>query len=248
MGWSTALAATGSGGAIGRTALACVIPMAAAVAGSAWAARRPPGARVRSAIQHFAAGLVFAVAATELIPDLEANHRTAAVIGGFTVGVAAMLAIDVLAKRAGTGSESLLPMLVVTGVDLTVDGLLLGIAFSEGGAIGPLLTFALTMEMLGLGVALALVVLDTGATKARTVATTAAVSCCVLVGGVLGASVLSNLGAGALSVVLAFAVAALLYLVTEELLTEAHETEDTPLLTATFFVGFLIVLVLSFNT
>ena len=40
---------------------------------------------------------------------------------------------------------------------------------------------------------------------------------------------------------------ALLYLVTEELLTEAHETEDTPLLTATFFAGFLLILVLSFT-
>lgn len=31
----------------------------------------------------------------------------------------------------------------------------------------------------------------------------------------------------------------LLYLVTEELLVEAHEKPDTPLISATFFVGFL---------
>ena len=43
---------------------------------------------------------------------------------------------------------------------------------------------------------------------------------------------------------LAFGVAALLYLVTEELLVEAHETEDTPLATATFFAGFLALLLL----
>ena len=46
---------------------------------------------------------------------------------------------------------------------------------------------------------------------------------------------------------LVFAVA-LLYLVSEELLTEAHETADTPPLTATFFAGFLVILLLSFNT
>jgi ZIP family zinc transporter len=99
---------------------------------------------------------------------------------------------------------------------------------------------ALTIELLGLGVAVALALIDAGNRPSETVATTAALSVLVVVGGVLGASALSNLGGDALSVVLAFATAALLYLVTEELLTEAHETEDTPLLTATFFAGFLL--------
>lgn len=39
--------------------------------------------------------------------------------------------------------------------------------------------------------------------------------------------------------VLAFGVAALLYLVTEELLVEANEVTDTPIHTAVFFVGFI---------
>ncbi len=40
---------------------------------------------------------------------------------------------------------------------------------------------------------------------------------------------------------------ALLYLVTEELLVDAHEANDTPLLTAMFFVGFLALFVLESN-
>jgi ZIP family zinc transporter len=44
--------------------------------------------------------------------------------------------------------------------------------------------------------------------------------------------------------VLAFGAAALMFLVTEELLTEAHEEKETPLLTATFFAGFLAFLIL----
>ncbi len=47
-----------------------------------------------------------------------------------------------------------------------------------------------------------------------------------------------------LVVVIAFATAALLFLVTEELLTEAHEVPETPWLTAAFFVGFLVYLLL----
>ena len=48
-----------------------------------------------------------------------------------------------------------------------------------------------------------------------------------------------------LAAILGFGVAALLYLVTEDLLLEAHATSDTPAITATFFLGFLIPLVLA---
>lgn len=235
-------------GAAAKTLVACAVPITAAIAGSAWAAWRPPGAKARSAIQHFAAGLVFAVAATELVPDLKTEHRTAAVIFGFSLGVGLMLAIQVSVKRFGGESGSPAATLVVTGIDLVVDGLLIGIGFAGGGAVGPLLAFALTIELLGLGVAVALELLEAGYTRAKVVTTTGALSLLVAVGGILGSTALAHLGGDALSVVLAFATAALLYLVTEELLSEAHETPDTPALTATFFVGFLLILVLSFNT
>jgi len=40
-------------------------------------------------------------------------------------------------------------------------------------------------------------------------------------------------------------LASLLYLVTEELLHEAHQLPDNAYITATFFIGFLIFLILS---
>ena len=43
---------------------------------------------------------------------------------------------------------------------------------------------------------------------------------------------------------LTFGLIALLYLVTEELLVEAHEHPDSPLITAMFFVGFLGLLMI----
>jgi ZIP family zinc transporter len=42
----------------------------------------------------------------------------------------------------------------------------------------------------------------------------------------------------------AFGLMALLYLVTEELLAEAHEVPDKPWITAMFFFGFLLLIVL----
>ena len=41
---------------------------------------------------------------------------------------------------------------------------------------------------------------------------------------------------------LSFGLIALLYLVTEELLVEAHEVPDRPWVTAMFFVGFLLLM------
>lgn len=45
--------------------------------------------------------------------------------------------------------------------------------------------------------------------------------------------------------VLAFGTAALLYLVVEELLVEAHEETETPILSAMFFLGFLGLYILA---
>ncbi len=43
---------------------------------------------------------------------------------------------------------------------------------------------------------------------------------------------------------LSFGLMALLYLVTEELLVEAHEKPDTPLISSMFFIGFLGLLLI----
>lgn len=60
---------------------------------------------------------------------------------------------------------------------------------------------------------------------------------------VLGATVLGGLSDGTMEIVLSFGAAALLYLVTNELLREAHEERESAFATAMFFVGFLTFLV-----
>lgn len=65
------------------------------------------------------------------------------------------------------------------------------------------------------------------------------------IAGVLGGGLLfSGVSREVVVVVLSFAAAALLYLVTEELLVEAHEVPETPFTTAMFFAGFIILYVL----
>ncbi len=66
----------------------------------------------------------------------------------------------------------------------------------------------------------------------------------ILIGSLAGATILQQLSKETLEAVLSFGLAALLYLVTEELLVEAHEEPETPLITSAFFAGFLLFLIL----
>ena len=62
--------------------------------------------------------------------------------------------------------------------------------------------------------------------------------------GAVLATPVAALSAPVVTGFLAFGLVALLYLVTEELLVEAHETPDRPWVAAMFFVGFLLLLLL----
>jgi ZIP family zinc transporter len=64
------------------------------------------------------------------------------------------------------------------------------------------------------------------------------------VGAFAGEVLLRDASSHLLAGVLAFGSAALLFLVTEELLVEAHEVAETTLATTAFFAGFLLFLVL----
>ena len=223
------------------------LPVATATVGSVAAVYRPPGDRLRSGVQHFAAGLVFAVAATELVPDLSHEHHRVAIVVGFAIGLGLMLALAFLPARmlGPKAVDSPAAALTAIGIDVLIDGLLIGLGFARGGHTGVLLTAALTVELAFLGLAIAVALQAAQCSRRTVVATTFGISLLVAVGGIIGATTLKHLHGAALTGTLAFGTVALLYLVTEELLAEAHERPDTPLLTAMFFVGFVMMLLAS---
>jgi len=230
------------------------------IAGAALAVWRAPGPQLRSAILHFAAGVIFSVVAVELLPDIVRHHAPYEVAIGFGLGVAAMLGLRYVTQRlekqreataktaTATGSSSTLPLpwglLVAIGIDILIDGLLLGIGFAAGAKEGTLLAIALTIELLSLGLATTVELRDGGHSKGRAVGIVAGTSLMLLLGAGIGTTVLRGATGNLLEIVLSFGLAALLFLVTEELLTEAHEEAETPLLTLAFFVGFLLFLLL----
>lgn len=116
--------------------------------------------------------------------------------------------------------------------------------FAAGARIGILLALAEAAEQLSVALALAGELRTAGMSRGRVVGTITALGSLVCVTAVAGATVLSRLPAGAMEVVLSFGAAALLYLVTEELLREAHEERSSTGGTAMIFVGFLLILVI----
>ncbi|MEZ4570155.1 MAG: hypothetical protein R2849_07480 [Thermomicrobiales bacterium] len=158
-----------------------------------------------------------------------------------------MLGIRTLSSRWSRGeheSESSPGALIATvGIDVAIDGVLVGIGFAAGLSEGRLLAFALAIEGLTLGLVTTLTLLQTWR-RGRSVLISASLGLLFVIGGLAGASVLANLSSHAISLALAFGLAALLFLVTEELLVEAHEVPETPLITSLFFVGFLLFMLI----
>src|SRR5262249_42451954 len=133
------------------------LPVAAMIIGGVIAALRPPGPRLRSYLQHFAAGVVFSAIAVELLPDARRQYALFALLLGFSLGVSVMLGIKWLSERFGptaqSESEQPTSFIVMVGIDVFIDGLLIGLSFVLGAHEGKLLTIALTTEVLSLGLA-----------------------------------------------------------------------------------------------
>ena len=263
------------------TLLYSLVPVVFTILGAAAGAYWPVMARLRSHVLYLAGGVVFAVVAVELLPEIqrraaEGGAPVREVVLGFGLGIGTMLAVDkVLDRIRGSDDDDedddgddhereprraagipLAPpvppggrvavggsMLVAVGIDFLLDGLLLGVGFAAGAKIGILLALAEAAEQLSVGLALAGELTRAGVPRPRGLLIVTGLGMLVFVSAVLGATVLSGLTGGAMEVVLSFGLAALLYLVTEELLREAHEERESSTATAMFFLGFLAFLV-----
>ena len=216
-----------------------LIPVAAVLLGSLVAVTRRPSEAVVSAMQHLAAGVVFAAAAVEILPQVMHEGSPIATFIGGAIGIIVMLSLKAIEGRA----MGPIAMLGAVGVDILIDGLVLGLAFIAGGKAGILLTIALTLEVLFLGLTVTTELGESIRSKARIVAITVGIALLLPIGAALATPV-ALLSPVVIAGFLSFGLMALLYLVTEELLVEAHEKPDTPLISAMFFIGFLGLLLI----
>jgi len=212
-----------------------LIPAVAAVIGALIAITTRPSPAAISLFQHLAAGVVFAAAAGELLPEvMKEPSLTPILIGGCT-GILFCYLVKALDSYYAESASFILTVMV----DTLIDGLIIGLGFVAGSQQGLLLTAALGLEVLFLGLALT-------SELALTMSSAAILLLSVAIGAMLPLGTWLGLQAAALppeviTAGYAFGLMALLYLVTEELLVEAHQVPDTPGTTVWFFIGFLSV-------
>ena len=208
---------------------------------------KQPNAQVRSAILHFAAGVIFSVVSVELLPDIMAKHDALEIATGFGAGVLLMLAIRYFLEPKKEEENMLgfpTAFIVVIAVDLIIDGVLMGIGFVTSQETGVFLAIALSIELLSLGMATSIILGNAKLNPKMNILTIIGLCAMVLGSTLLSAALLGGVSSGVLEVILAFGLAALLFLVTEELLVDAHESKQNPWLTAAFFSGFLLFMLL----
>ena len=216
-----------------------LIPVMAVLIGSLIAVARRPSDAFVSAMQHLAAGVVFGAAAAEILPQVMHQASPTATFVGGAVGIGVMLLLKSMEERF----KGPVAMLGAIGIDIFIDGLVLGLAFVAGSRAGILLTIALTLEVLFLGLTLVTELGETVRSRGRIVAISAGIALMLPLGAAVATPV-ALLPSVYIAGFLSFGLMALLYLVTEELLVEAHEKPDTPLISSMFFFGFLGLLLI----
>lgn len=219
------------------------IPALVALGGGVLASVWKPDHQTRSLIQHFAAGVVLAALAVELLPDIEREHAPGLILAAsFALGSLFMYSLKLwttrLEHRASmeSGVAGLnVGMLLATFIDVVVDGFIIGAGFAAGGETGTILAVGLSVELLFLGLALT----SDAISGWRVIVVSGALGLAVLLAALVGNALLAGASHVVIGGALAFSAAALLYLVTEELLIEAHVVEERPISTLVLFGGFL---------
>lgn len=222
--------------------LVMLVPAVLALSGGVLAAFWHPSPKARSLIQHFAAGVVIAAIAVELFPEIERKHAPGWILAAaFALGSVLMYLMKLVTERLEEGHKQgagvSKGMLAAVFLDVAMDGAIIGAGFAAGGETGPVLAVGLAVELLFLGLSLTT---DAPGGK-RIVILSGALGVTVLVAAVGGKLLLGGASNTTIAATLAFSAAALLYLVTEELLIEAHNSKvkETPSSTLVLFGGFL---------
>lgn len=223
-----------------------LLAAAAGVLGGILAYFWAPKIRARSAIQHFAAGLVIAAVASELIPQVESMGTPIGILGGFAAGGLAMIGLKwvVLKFENRRRSAKRLPvgLAAAAAVDTMVDGAIITAGFVTGKRLGVLLAIALGVEHFFLCLSVGSEFHKTKSLRWQGLAATSGIATMLLLGALGAFLFLRGAAESTVAIFLAFGAAALIYLIAEELLVENIQAEDSLYSTASLFAGFAALL------
>jgi ZIP family zinc transporter len=234
------------------------IGFVAGLVGAATAATRTPSGVVTSYVQHFAAGLIIAAAALELLPEAREIGGDWALIGGFAAGIVFMVGLRSTiqwlghAGHGGPGGKrdthemegANVPLIAALAVVVLIDGSIIGISLSTGETGSTLIAVALAAELIFVSASVSGSLTAGGAGRAVATAGGGFVAFMLPVGAAIGAVVFDGASSTMLVAALGFASVVLLFTAIEELLLEAHEHRESAGTSITLFLAFLLFLML----
>jgi zinc transporter, ZIP family len=218
------------------------------LAGGALPLARIPSKHFKGHVQHLAGGILLAVVIVELMPEARSADGLGSIVAGLIAGAIVMVSLKRFSRwmeRRADGETSVAGLTVAAALDTGIDGLLIGAGFAADPRLGMVLA-------LGLGVELSTLTLSVSSELRRlrwSAVTTGAIivgiSSMLVLGSFAGFLVLGDSPGPVRAFVLAFAVVALVYLVTEELLARGRKAHENTPTAATFFAGFIATIVFS---
>ena len=220
----------------------------AGILGSVIALFWNPSVKIRSAIQHLAAGAVLAAVAANVIPEVERMGTLPGIVAGFVAGGMLMIGLKWLVvrfERQG-GQKKKVPagLAAAAAVDTLIDGALISAGFSANAQLGFLLAIALALELLFLTLSVGVEFREGKFKWWQSLVVTGGIALLLLVGAFTAGFLLADASEATLAMVLSFGAAALIYLIAEELLVENVQAEESLFSTVTLFSGFLALLIL----
>ena len=223
-----------------------ILPAISMVLGGLLGSRLRPGTRFRAVVAHLVGGLVLGIAAADLMPAASDSGHPLALAIGFCLGFSLLLVINAVLEDPDDNSEQSRPrpmllLMLPFLIDSLIDGLVVGISSKAAGQQW-VIPVAVALEMglatLGLGT-----LLGRGAGRWRSRVSGALMAVTYVIGLSVSLVITNGLQGPALTGTLAFGTAALIYLVVEEVMKEAHARgeDDSGVVNVAFFIGLLCI-------
>jgi len=214
-----------------------------------------PSKPVMSLILGFASGIMLAISAFDLMPEALRLGGLIYTIFGFLLGAGLMFGLDTLVPHmhigegkpeSGQDTEMLkMGYFIFLGIALhnLPEGLAIGAGFSASAGLGGAIALALALHNVPEGMATAAPLLMGGMGKARVLGLTTMAGLMTPLGSLLGI-LLINISPAFISISLALAAGAMIYIVSDELIPQSHRYHSH-LANAGLLAGFLLGIIIS---
>lgn len=181
-----------------------------------------------SFLLEFTAGLMLAIICFELIPEALSLAEVGIAILGILLGVACMIICDnKIGKKYKTdNSTSLLKTGLIIGLGLAIhnlpEGLAIGSGFNSSEKLGYALAIAIAIHDIPEGVSIALPLKKGGLSRIKAIIFTMISGLTTGIGALIG-GIVGRISEISISIALAFAAGAMLYIVSGELIPESKK-------------------------